>query len=94
MLGDDFLKGLDEYVKRDLQYWSKWNLNKDGKIVWNYDNAHDFWFGHTIGMATRSAIQIFIDIYKRKPSQLADLAIIDTISDYASQSKQAFEHLK
>jgi len=50
--------------------------------------------GHTIGMATRTAIQIFIDIYNRKPSQIENLAIIGKINEYSLQYKQAFEHLK
>jgi len=94
MLGDDFLKELDKMIKRDIQYWSDWNLEKDAKIVWDYDHASDFWFGHTIGLCTRTAIQIFIDIYKRKPSQLENLSIIEKINEYSLQYKQVFDKLK
>ncbi len=94
MLGDDFLKELDKSINRDIQYWSNWNLDPDVNIVWDYDNAFDFWYGHTIGMSTRTAIQVFIDIYKRKPTQIENLAIIQKINDHKSQYKQAFENLK
>lgn len=94
MLGDDFLKQLDVYVKHDLAYWSNWNLDKDAKIVWNYDHASDFWYGHTIGLVTRTAIQIFIDNYERNPTQLEDLAIIEKINEYSKEYKKCFEKLK
>ena len=93
MFGEDFLRQLDVYIKRDIQYWSAWRPNERA-IIWQYDNAFDFWYGHTIGITTRTVIQIFIDTYKRKPSQLEDIAIIDKISEYAPQYKQAFEHLR
>jgi len=95
MFDDAFLKALDEYVRLDIQNCLKLNLNNDaGKAVWNYDNGYDFWFGHTIGMTTRTAIQIFKDAYGKLPSNIESKAIIEKINEYSSQYKQAFEHLK
>lgn len=90
----EFLKGLDEYVKHDLVFWSRLNLNKDAAEIWQYDHPFDFWYGHTIGMATRSAIHLFMNIYKRKPSQLEDMEIIIKINEYAPQYKNIFDKLK
>ena len=93
MFSDKFLNTLEIYVRRDIQYWSKWRPNNEASM-WNYDNAFDFWYGHTIGMCTRTVIQIFIDMYDRKPSQLENKAIIDKINEYSGEYKKAFEHLK
>ena len=93
MFSEEFLKTLDIYIRKDIQYWSTWRPNNEAKM-WNYDNAFNFWYGHTIGMCTRTAIQVFIDMYHKKPSKLENKAIIDKIIEYSQEYKKALEYLK
>jgi len=68
LLSKEFLQLLDEKVRVQLEYWSKFKPSKEAKEMWKYKNSSDFWYGHTIGLLTGIENGIFLGMYHRTPT--------------------------
>lgn len=93
LLSNEFLSLLDEQVRNQLDFWKKTKPTKKAEKIWNYENAADFWYGHITGMIFATAVHLFEQIYKRKPSVIEANALMETINKY-NEDFQTIFHFK